>query len=351
MAMRPDPRTLRLGLIGCGRVAVERHLPSLRHVGGFRLVAASDADGARLNLVSDQFGIAHRHVDYRALLERSDVDAVGILTPTASHVEITLAALAAGKHVLVEKPLALTAAECDRLIERAAVSPGKVVVGFNLRWHRLVRRARAFVAGGALGRVTAIRSAYTHERTGENAPDWHRKRKSGGGVLLNEAVHHFDLWRYLLGADVAEIFAATRHSSSYEDETSSVTATLEGGVLASGIFSFGTGPNSEIEIYGETGRLYLSCYRFDGLEFYPRSGYPGDPRDRLGKLVAAAKELPSALRRGSEFADTFRGLWQHFFDCIREDKPSECTLQDGKRAIEVAAASIASASAGKPVRI
>jgi predicted dehydrogenase len=348
--MPSDPRIVRLGLIGCGRVAVERHLPALRHVDGFRLVAVADSDAARLA----PFDVAQRHLDYRELLERSDVDAVGILTPTASHVDIALAALAAGKHVLIEKPLALNAAECDRLIERAAVSPGKVVVGFNLRWHRLVRRARLLVAGGALGRVTAIRSAYTHERTGDNAPDWHRKRESGGGVLLNEAVHHFDLWHHLLGAEVEQIFAATRHSSRYEDECSAVTATLEGGVLATGIFAFRTSANSEIEIFGEKGRLCLNCYRFDGLEFYPWSGYPGDPRDRFGKWVAAARELPAALsvlRRGGEFADTFRGLWQHFHDCISGNRPSECTLQDGKRAIEVAAASVASASAGKPVRI
>jgi myo-inositol 2-dehydrogenase/D-chiro-inositol 1-dehydrogenase len=253
--------------------------------------------------------------------------------------------------VLIEKPLALNAAECDRLIEQAAVSPGKVVVGFNLRWHRLVRRARALIAGGALGRVTAIRSAYTHERTGENAPDWHRHRATGGGVLLNEAAHHFDLWRYLLKADATEVTAATRNSPLYEDEVSAVTATLEGGILASAIFAFRTAPNSEVEIYGEAGRLCLNCYRFDGLEFYPRTGFPGDPKDRLGKLAAGAKELPAALWRGEEFAETFRGLWQHFHDCICKGCSSECTLEDGKQAAKVAAACVESASSGRSVRV
>jgi predicted dehydrogenase len=345
--MNPD---LRLGLIGCGRVAFERHLPALRRVRGFRLVAVADPDVARLN----QFDSAQRHVDYRALLERSDVDAVGILTPTASHAEIALAALAVGKHVLLEKPPALTVAECDHLIERAATSPGKVVVGFNLHWHRLVRRARAFVATGALGRVTAIRSAYTHERTGEDAPDWHRHRATGGGVLLNESIHHFDLWRHLLGADVVEVSATTRHTTRYEDEVSTVTATLAGGIQASGIFAFRTAPTSEIEIYGESGRLGLNCYQFDGLQFHPRTSFPGNSRDRLTKLTTTIRELPAAvsvLRRGGEFADTFRGLWQHFHDCIREDRPPACSLHDGKHAIAVAAACVESTTSGRLVRV
>jgi UDP-N-acetyl-2-amino-2-deoxyglucuronate dehydrogenase len=331
---------LRLGLIGCGRVAWERHLPALRQAKGFRVVAAADTDAARLA----QFDAGQRHTDYRALLSRSDVDAVGILTPTASHAEITLEALAAGKHVLVEKPLALNAAECDRMIERAAVTPVKVVVGLNLRWHRLVRRARELLAGGATGRVTAIRSVYTHERTGENAPDWHRMRATGGGVLLNESIHHFDLWRYLLGAEVVDVFASTKGSSRYEDETSSVTATLTGDVQASGVFAFRTAPNSEVEIFGDNGRLYLNCYRFDGLEFYPRTSFPGDAGIRLRNLV-------NSLPGGGGFTESFRGLWQHFHDCIRNDEPPGCTLLDGKRATETAAACVRSACEGRPVQL
>ncbi len=354
MPPKPPSQPRGLGLIGCGRVAIERHLPALRQIDGFRLLAAADPDRQRLDRVADLCGIADRQLDYRALLERSDVEAVGILTPTASHLDIALAALAAGKHLLIEKPLALTAAECDRLIDQATTSPGKVVVGFNLRWHRLVRRARALLATGLLGRVTAIRSTYTHERTGRDAPDWHRRRESGGGVLLNEAVHHFDLWHNLLGVDVTDVCAATRHSSHYQDETSVVAATLTDGILATGLFAFHTSPNSEIEIYGENGRLHLDCYRFDGLQFYPRNGFPGDLRDRLGKLLAATRELPTAWaarRRGGEFADTFRGLWQHFLDCIQQNQPSACTLQDGKRAVGVAAACVEAASAGQRIRL
>jgi predicted dehydrogenase len=341
---------VRLGIIGCGRVAEERHLPPLLNLPEVRVVAIADLDLARSSRLADRLGAALRFEDYRALLDRSDVDAVAILTPTGSHAEIGIAALDAGKHVLVEKPLALNLAECDRFISRAGQSNCKVVVGFNLRWHRLVRRALDFLATGAAGRVKAIRSTYTHARTGETAPDWHRKLDLGGGVSFNEAVHHYDLWRLLTGSRIEQICSFSIPSPQYEDETNAVAARLSGGVTATGVFSMQTGPTSEVEIYGERGRLVLSLYRFDGLEFFPTSEYPGDLVDRLKKTLATVSSLP-LLRRGGDFQATFDGLWRHFIDCILLDLPSRCTLEDGRASVETALAALESACSGVVVRI
>jgi predicted dehydrogenase len=350
---RPE-RIVRLGIIGCGRVSEERHLAPLLHMREVRVVATADLDLERSARLGDRLGAAFRLTDYRAVLDRSDVDAVAILTPTASHAEIGIAALDAGKHVLVEKPLALSLAECDRFIARAAESPRKVVVGFNLRWHRLVERARELLANGLLGRVKAIRSAYTHDRLGDAAPDWHRKLDLGGGVSFNEAVHHFDLWRYFGGGDVEQIYSISVPSRFYEDETNAVVARLTGGVLATGVFTFRSGPTSEVEIYGELGRLCLSLYRFDGLEFFPTNKYPGDLGDRVRKALASLGSLPRALpalRRGGDFQATFDGLWRHFVDCILHDLPSRCTLEDGRSSVRVALAAVQSARTTMPVQL
>jgi predicted dehydrogenase len=349
--LRPN-KTIRLGIIGCGRVAEERHLPALLHIRNIDIIAVSDVNESRMNSLADRVECKNRWTDYRDLLNCSDVEAVGILTPTQTHAEIGLAALNAGMDVLIEKPLAMNVKECDSLIKKASHSSCKVVVGFNLRWHRLVQRARAFIRIGAMGRIKAIRSVYTHDRLGDDAPDWHRKLKLGGGVLFNEAVHHFDLWRYLLDMEVDQIFSLSRPSVHYEDETNTLAASLSDGVLATGVFTLRSGVNSEVEIYGEEGRLYLSCYQFDGLKFYSHSTYPGDLVDRMKKAAAALRELPQSVyiqRRGGDFAATFFSMWQHFADCILNDQPSACTLEDGKQAIRVALAAINSASSGKPV--
>ncbi|MBI4522962.1 MAG: Gfo/Idh/MocA family oxidoreductase [Deltaproteobacteria bacterium] len=346
--------TIRLGIIGCGKVAWERHLPALLRLPEIRVVATVDPITARSNALGERFGAQHRLSDYRALLELPGIDAVAVLTPTASHAEIGVAALDAGKHLLMEKPVALSLAGCDQLIERAVRSPSKVVVGFNLRWHRLVRRARAFLDSGALGRIKVIRCAYTHDRTGETAPDWHCKLELGGGVTLNEAVHHFDLWRYLTGSDVDQVFSYGNPSQYYEEETCVINGRMSDGALATGVFTLRTAPNSEVEIYGELGRLYLSLYRFDGLEFYPHSIYGGNFMDRLKKTLAAIASLPEAvpiLRRGGDFQATFFGLWRHFVDCILLDRPSQSTLEDGKASLRVALAAIKSFRSGRPVGV
>ncbi len=345
---------IRLGLIGCGRVAEERHLPPLLSLPMFRVVATADLDPGRGKHLAQRLGTDLTFSDYRALLARSDVDAVAILTPTSSHAEIGTAALEAGKHVLVEKPVALTLPDCDRFIAAAVRSPCKVLVGLNLRWHRLVVKARLFLATGAMGRIKAVRSVYTHDRTGKGAPDWHRKLEVGGGVCFNEAVHHFDLWSYLCGAEVEEVFSFHEPSAFFEDETNVVAARLTGGVLATGVFSFRTGPLSEIEIYGELGRLHISLYRFDGMEFFPNSRYPGDLKGRLRTAFAAFADLPSAfpiLRRGGDFQATFSGLWRHFSDCVLNDTSSQCTLQEGRNALRVALAAVRSANSGSPVQL
>ncbi|MGE5571008.1 MAG: Gfo/Idh/MocA family protein [Rhodospirillales bacterium] len=351
--MKPG-NAIRLGIIGCGRVARERHLPALLRVPEFRVTATSDSDGERSRALAGRFKGARSFTDYRAVLELGDVDAVAILTPTMSHAEIGLAALDAGKHVFMEKPLAMNLEQCDRLIARAADSPCRIVVGFNLRWHRLVRCAREFLNTGSLGRIKAIRSVYTHNRTGVYAPDWHRELKLGGGVTLNEAVHHFDLWRYFTGSEVEQVHAWAAPSKHYEEETSVVAARMSGGVLATGVFSMGSAPNSEIEIFGENGRLCLSLYRFDGLEFFPFPVYPGDLADRFKKAVRALGDLREVLRllaRGGVFQATFEGIWRHFAGCVLHDLPSQCKLADGKKSLEAALATVCSERTGTPVSI
>jgi predicted dehydrogenase len=345
---------MKVGIIGCGRVAEERHLPVLQSVPGVEVAAAADLDPARLERIAGRFHIPQRFGGYRELLERSGVDAVAVLTPTASHAEIGMAALDAGKHLLIEKPLAMTPAECDELITRRSRSSCKAAVCFHFRWHRLVRSARELIRSGALGRIHAVRSVFTHNRSGRDAPPWHRKRETGGGVSFNEAVHHFDLWRHLLDTEMTRVFSASVPSAFYDDETTALTACLANGALATGVFALRSGANCELEIYGEAGRLYLCCDRFDGLEFFPASMYAGNIGHRLKKAASSLSQLPGALRlmrRGGLYMEAFHELWSDFARSIRNDQAPGATLEDGKRSVLAALAAANSASSGLPVAV
>jgi myo-inositol 2-dehydrogenase / D-chiro-inositol 1-dehydrogenase len=343
-----------LGIVGCGNATSQIYLPLLAGHRRFRVAAAAEADSGRLHAVADRFGIKRRFLDYRELLAGEDIEAVAVVTPPRSHAEIGCAALAAGKHLFIDKPLAMTVAECDQLVKMAAASSLSVLVGLNFRWHRLIRRARERVRSGALGRIRAIRSVYTHWHPGDTAQPWQRERGLGGGVIFNDGVHHFDLWRFLLDCPVTRIYAASRPSPEFEDDTCSVTAEMANGVLASGVFSFSTSPNSELEIFGERGRLVISCYEFDGLEFFSNSTYPGSIGRRLRRMLSTFGSLPPALpntRRGGDFAATHVDLWEHFADCVRGGATPMCTLEDGKHAVQVALSALESVESGRPVCI
>lgn len=143
--MADKKKTLKIGIIGCGWAGGALHLPALQSLSDSEVVALADIDQGRLNQVGDKFRIKSRYTDFRNLVEDKDVEAVAVCVPASSHAEIALAALDAGKHVLVEKPLALSMGEIDLLMEKAKGSACKAAVGFNLRYHRLVREARRII--------------------------------------------------------------------------------------------------------------------------------------------------------------------------------------------------------------
>jgi myo-inositol 2-dehydrogenase/D-chiro-inositol 1-dehydrogenase len=346
--------SVKLGVIGCGRATETLHLPALEHLPNAEVVAVADIDPGRLQRVADRFRIQHRHTNFLSLLDDPAVEVVAVCVPPQFHVEVALAALDAGKHLLIEKPLALCLDDADRLIKRATQSTTKVTVGFNLRWHRLLREAREIIQRGTLGPIELVRTVLTSGiRHRQSIPEWRNRRLSGGGVLFELGVHHFDLWRFLLQSEVEEIFATARSGQS-DDESANVTARMANGVLVTSMFSERTSDNGEVEIYGQAGRLHVSCYRFDGLEYFSPSNLPGDVRTRLRKIVHTLKELPQGvlrMRQGGDFIASYRAEWRHFIDCIQQGIPPECTLEDGRRALEVALAAVGSASLGQPVKV
>ena len=348
--MTASGKPVRIGLIGCGGVTHERHLPALKSLPDADVVAVADVDSARLNRVADQFQIPARSTDYRSLLDNSAIDAVAVCVPVGLHVEVALAALEAGKHLFVEKPLSLDLGEIDRLIERASRSSKMVTVGFNLRRHRLLREAREIIRSGSLGRLEMIRTTLTSNH--QKVPAWRAKRESGGGALIEMAVHQFDLWRFLLGTEVEEVFTYSR-SSEWDDETATVSARMSDGVIAVSALCERTSNNNTVEVNGRAGRVRVDCYKFDGLEVSPAANVPGDMRLRLSRIAYALRELPPAVlkRRGGDYVATYGQEWQHFIDSINDDTPVECTLDDGRRATQILLASLQSAASGQPVKV
>lgn len=345
--------SLKLGLIGCGEVTRFKHLVVLRNIPGLEVVALADLDPDRLRTVGDLYGVPHRFRNIDDLLEHPNLDAVGVCVPAHSHAPLALATLTSGKHLFVEKPLCLTLDDADQLVDQAANAPGKVMVGFHMRHHRLIRKAHDLIRSGLLGAVESIRTVWNSPRITHQNPEWRFRRERGGGVLVEIAVHCFDLWRFLLDSEVTEIYAASRHGKR-DDESLAVTAQMENGILASGLFSETTPHEIEVEICGTAGRVRLSCLRFDGFEFVPAGAAPGQLGPRLNRFSNFIRELPGGLRSmraGGDYFDSYRAEWAHFGNAIRNQASIEATLEDGRRSLKVVLAAAQSSNTDQPVRM
>jgi myo-inositol 2-dehydrogenase/D-chiro-inositol 1-dehydrogenase len=319
-----------------------------------RVVALCDSDADRLKRVGDRFDVDRRYRDSAEILDDPDVDAVAVCVPAESHVPVAIAALDAGKHVFVEKPLALGLEDADRLISRASRSDRRTMVGFNLRWHRSVLDARATLRAGTLGPVELVRSTLTSRaRFDTGTPAWRRSRSSGGGEFLETAIHHFDLWRFLLATEVQEVTALSR-SDLWDDESVAITARLANGALATAAFSARTADAHEIAFSGSSGRLSVSLLGFGhvslDLPTSPETGVRGGAV-RLARATSGLPRRVARARRGGDWVLSYRDEWGHFSEAIRGNTAPDSTLEDGRQALRIALAAIESSTRGAPVRV
>jgi predicted dehydrogenase len=344
---------LSVGVIGCG-YAAEIHVDALRSLPQVNVAAVADIDESARRAIAARGGGVKAFADYRALLNEPGIDAVAILTPPHLHLEMTTAALDAGKHVMLEKPITRDLKEADQLLERAAGSPSKVIVGYNLRFHRQLQEARRRIRDGEVGTVEFVRGvASSTYQFGRRFPEYRKRRDLGGGTLIELAVHHFDLWRYLLGEEVDEVVAMSR-STLGDDTTATVIASMASGAMVTSAFSEGAAEQNEIEIYGDRGRIRATLYRADGFDLVPSGAYEGHPLRRLGRFVDGVGALPAALRAsryGGVFLESFRSLWQHFIEGIGSGTQVAPTLEDGRRSLQVALATVRAADSGAVVRV
>jgi predicted dehydrogenase len=192
-------KTLPVGIIGCGGIARARHMPGYQRLEEVAIHAVADINAEAARQAADQFSVPHVFSDYRELLAMGEINAVSICTPNALHKEQTVAALRAGKHVLVEKPMAVNAAEAKAMVAAAKRADRKLMVGLHQRFTSGAQALKRAVDSGALGDIYFAEAAATRRR---GIPGWGvftQKNKSGGGALVDIGVHILDLALYLMG--------------------------------------------------------------------------------------------------------------------------------------------------------
>lgn len=203
-------KSVRVGVIGLGAIAERAHLPQFAAARGCQLTAVASSRPAAARAAQARYGELAHHADWRSLVTSEDVDAVAVCSANDSHAEITLAALSAGKHVLVEKPMATSLREAERMVTEARATRRVLAVHHNLRFHPAALAAQRAVAAGRIGRLLTLEGTLCHRGPLHWAPHarWFLDSKRvGGGVLMDLGVHVFDLLRFISGLEIRALNA------------------------------------------------------------------------------------------------------------------------------------------------
>ncbi len=256
-------KQVKVGIIGCGIVS-ERHLQAYQANAELgRVVACCDADPQRARTRADQASGARVYTQWEDLLADPEVEAVDICLPHYLHYPAVLQSLKAGKHVLCEKPIAMTLEQADEMIQQARQSGRVFAVAENYRYAPAVRKAQQMIQQGEIGEIIAITACFDGYLAGDYMKTQWRftKNQSGGGQLLDSGIHFIEVMR-ALGGEVQSVFSATRRVRPElgEEDLALVILRYRGGALGQ-LFSSHScpapAPKCFFAVYGTRGTLGL----------------------------------------------------------------------------------------------
>ncbi len=321
--------TLRLAVIGCGTVARRTHLPALKQCEDVDVVAFASRTPASAEAAATEWGGGVVIDDWRDVVTRDDVDAVDVCSPNYAHREQAVAAARAGKHVLVEKPMAHKLSDADEMINAAREAGVVLHVAHNMRHVAAVVAARDAVA--RVGKIVGVRHAFGHSGPQDWAPDatwFFDPEQSGGGALIDLGIHSMDLVRFVTGLEPTHVSAMLTGDGATED-SAMTTLRLENGATGFVHTSWVArpAPDFAFAVFGTEGTLHLTFT--SPLTF----------RSATGEKEEIA--LPSvASSPGSEFVRAVRG-----------EEPAgpvpPATGEDGRAALAIVSAAYESARTGR----
>ncbi|AGS67219.1 Gfo/Idh/MocA family protein [Streptomyces collinus] len=353
---------LRFGVIGCGVIGglharvLSGYAPLAERA---RLVAVASPSPQRARRLAEETG--SEATDVAALLDRSDIDVISVCTPSGLHAELGLRALAAGKHVVVEKPVEVTAEAADRLIAGARQAGRALAVISQRRFDPASRMLRSALDAGEFGTLTSglVEVPLWRGQSYYDSGDWRGSRAlDGGGALLNQGVHAVDLVQWLMGP-VVEVAAHTalkgHHGIEVEDV---VTASLRhaGGALTSLLATTAAYPGrtTRLTVHGDRGSAVIDN---DELTWFHAAG-PEDDTSAYGAYGAgnqAAERRPAPVaeqRDASGLLPSPHGdQLLDFCDAVTEGRPPAVDGEEGRRALRTVLAVYEAARTGAVVQV
>ena len=315
---------LRIALIGAGRIAELGHLPGFAQAGA-DVVALCGTDERNLTQLAVQYQVERCYSDWRQMLNEGGFDAVSICTPPALHCEMAVTSMQRGFPTLVEKPMALSVDECDRMIEAAQRAGVLLMIAHNQRFSRRHVVAKAVLDSGHLGAVRRVHAAFTHggpENWSPNQTWYFKKELAGHGAFLDLGYHKIDLLRWFTQQEIAEItlYAATFEKPTLAEDTAVAALRFGGGALGTLQISWASRPGVE-------DLVSVGCER--GMLHVPSEG--NLPVRVLEQLATGAVLESTHLDHGGALDPAgWLGMAAAFVEAVRCGTPSPVPGEEGR---------------------
>lgn len=355
---------VRIGMIGCGGISGVMYLPHTnRRVAGCQvdLVATSDIVEEKAIQAREQYGAKRHYADYRDLLADAEVDAVVIATTIATHAGIALNAARAGKHILLQKPIAESLGEADAVIAAAKASGIKLQVEPAHMLNPLVVRARKAIASGALGKIGLVQARSAHR--GVDTREWFYQRAYGGSVMLDMAVHAFTWVVSMVGpARAVTAFAQTalpkRVINGVEidvdiDDNVAVLLDFGDGLLANVISNYLTVADASpgYSVYGTEGTIHINAFPNPTQPAYmqlSRKESVGGERGWQIPTTPGIRETPLPFQSMQAGRETpLHSSMGHFIQCLAEDRQPVPSASVAKHVLEIMDKALVAARTGQ----
>ncbi len=328
-------RKVRWGVLGCAGIAGRTFIPALLKARNAEAWSIASRDPGKAREWAGRFGFERSAPTYEALLEDPAVEAVYIPLPNNLHAEWSVRAARAGKHVLCEKPMAMSAVEVRLMAAEAAKAGVLLAEAFMYRFHPRTEKALALVRDGAVGAVRSLHSSFTISMPPDTANyRWHPEM--GGGALYDLGCYPINAARLVFGEEPVSVFArAVFHPVHGVDVRLHALLEFSGGRAAHAECSFDTVFQSRLEVVGETGAVRLDR-AFSAKDFEVEIELV---RDRGVERIPAGRH------------DQFRLMIEHFSDCALTGKQPRWGADDAEKNMRVIEACFASARSGMPVSL
>ena len=344
---------MKCALIGCGRIAVN-HLKAVSN-NGLELVAVCDVDPAKFDVMFEKAGCgefpeAVRCADYVAMLDaHPEIELVGIATESGKHAEIALECISRGVNVIIEKPMAMSMEDADRIVALSEEKGVKVAACHQNRFNLAVQKLRGAVEQGRFGKLShgSVNVRWNRGRSYYDQAPWRGTWEQDGGTLMNQCIHGIDLLRWMLGDEVEEVYGATRqrfHDYLEAEDVGVAVLKFKSGAVGTIEGTSNVYPKNLEEtlyVFGESGTVKVggtSTNNIDVWEFADET-----------EADAEAKGLQEAT--SNVYGNGHTALYADMVDAIENDRAPYVDAVAGRNALEIVLAIYKSQKTGEPVKL